>query len=324
MLAFLQKQTKSKGLCTINFSEAGVALSYATSPSLGSVKLNHYEYLPCDDPRECTALLAKFVNRHQLQGTVCDVILSPEDYHLLLIDKPPVEENEIKKAAYYLTKDLLNFPIEEAAIDIFEIPVDKGKKPKIYVVISQLALLRTIAQQIKKVHLKLRYIQIAELALLNFFTVPEFSNDETIALLFSDHQNLHLLIVQNQAIRFTRLVGKAKMCKTIGSESSENSEEKTADATDQLVDEIRKSFNYYQTDIANQPPARLLLPMADFSENYQEELQLKVGIKTEPFDLNAALAISPPLSLEEQRYLLFSLGESLNMKSVLESVEDDV
>lgn len=314
MFSFLRaKSKKQEGLCCVNFNEEGVAVAYAKSNEQGKISLERYDFLDCADTRQCASALAGYVKQQQLQDVSCDVILNPDDYHLMLIDKPPVQEEEIKKAAYFLTKDLINFPIEEAAIDTFEIPVAYGKKPKIYVVITRLPLLSQIAQWTKKANLSLCYIDIAELALLNFFTSKIWPAEKDTALLFTSGSSMHLMIIKDQFIRFIRKIGK------ISAQNMEN-----PNSLKHIITEIQKSFDYYQTQIAQCIPGKLLLPPELFSENHAQHLHEQLGVPADIFNINRLFSAPEKIELPFQHRFLNVLGECLNIEAVLQSNEEKI
>jgi len=63
--------------------------------------------------------LLSFVEQNKLYHAACYGVLSLDDYQLMLIDKPKVVDGEIGESVRWLVKDLIDFPVEEAAIDFF-------------------------------------------------------------------------------------------------------------------------------------------------------------------------------------------------------------
>jgi len=56
----------------------------------------------------------------------CTTILSGGEYQMLAVDAPNVPPEELKTAVRWRLKDMLDFHIDDATIDVLDIPVDKN------------------------------------------------------------------------------------------------------------------------------------------------------------------------------------------------------
>ena len=52
-----------------------------------------------------------------LKDTVCNLVLAAELYTLSLIERPPVEDEELNEAVRWRIQENVDFPVDEAAID---------------------------------------------------------------------------------------------------------------------------------------------------------------------------------------------------------------
>ena len=54
------------------------------------------------------ALIEPFIQKHRLQNRLCNVVLSPADYQLMLVEAPDVPDEEMREAVKWRIKDLIN------------------------------------------------------------------------------------------------------------------------------------------------------------------------------------------------------------------------
>src|SRR6266850_7265637 len=53
----------------------------------------------------------------------CTTLLKPADYQILLVEAPAVTREELKPALRWRIKDMLEYPVEDATIDVLDVPV---------------------------------------------------------------------------------------------------------------------------------------------------------------------------------------------------------
>ena len=54
----------------------------------------------------------------------CSLLLAQSEYQLFQIEKPNVPADELKQAISWKLKDMLDYPVDQATIDVINIPVD--------------------------------------------------------------------------------------------------------------------------------------------------------------------------------------------------------
>ena len=177
VFAWLGKQ-KNKKFIGIEVRENGIAVAQRQDTPEGIV-LNHVDYMEIDTDRDFGPALTEIVKKRSLQGQSCNLVLDPASYQLLLVDAPDVPDEEMRDAIRWRLRDLITMPVEQAAIDIFDVPADSSvaKKRMLYVVITRRDLISIIIKKVNNVGLKLQSIDISELALRNIanqFVDPQF------------------------------------------------------------------------------------------------------------------------------------------------------
>src|SRR5258706_4593813 len=74
----------------------------------------------------------------------CATLLRPGDYQMLLVEAPTVPQAELKNAMRWRIKDMLDFHIDDAAMDVLDIPPDSdlaGRSHSMYAVAARNAII---------------------------------------------------------------------------------------------------------------------------------------------------------------------------------------
>lgn len=163
-----KKQRQMPGLVGVSETATHIAAAYTVIHDGKVIVKGHF----CAEAGDLAArqqLLGQFVAEHQLQGANCTYVLGSSDYGLSLVEAPLVAKQEIAHALRWLLKDSVNYPIEEAIIDCFDVPFVRAKDnvKMVYAASIHKDLVPKIQTLIEATGLLLRFIDIPELALRN-------------------------------------------------------------------------------------------------------------------------------------------------------------
>ena len=92
--------------------------------------------------------IAQDVERYHLIGQPCQVILAPGLYQLLLMDALEVPEEEMAKALRWHLKGMIDYPLNDIAVDMFLVPPhgSGGMRKRVFVAVTpQSALMNKLA-----------------------------------------------------------------------------------------------------------------------------------------------------------------------------------
>ncbi len=106
-------------------------------------------------------------------------VLGADAYSLQLIEAPNVSESEMREAVRWRIQHLIEFPVEEAAIETFEMPaaVNRGMKPMIYAVIAHRDEIARQIERTRTADLHMDVIEIPELCIRNIAVcLPQDAN----------------------------------------------------------------------------------------------------------------------------------------------------
>src|SRR5688572_245059 len=96
----------------------------------------------------------------------CIALLPRTDYQMLLVDVPAVPAEEIKPALRWRIKDMLEFPVDEATVDMLELPVpqDAPRARQMYAIAARQQAVKATAERFVKAGMNLSVIDIPDTA----------------------------------------------------------------------------------------------------------------------------------------------------------------
>ncbi len=204
--------------------------------------------LEYDDVKNIPLILTGLIERISLTNTPIYWLLSPEDYQLSLIESLPVQQNELFGAIKWRARSLINYPIDEAVIDYFNLPPPKKSATSnmIATVIARKATLSVMIDTLKSCQAKLSVIDIPELAMRNLTALYEDDEKSTAFIYFADN-TIILNITREKTLFFTRRL------------ALDSAKEITQANYEQLCLEILRYFDYYQSQWRHPSPTRIFV-----------------------------------------------------------------
>lgn len=281
--------------CSISLVAHQVYITYAKKIS------DQWEIILCEyhsfaTDQELLSILSAFVKDNQIKNSLCCLVLSSEDYQLLVTDALPVNANEFQSAIRWKIKNLLRYPLQNVIIDSFYLPKMKTNLNKIMVVAAEASKLQTVSELIETAGLKLQIIDISDLALRNIGTLFE---EEALAFVYIQENSIQLMIFYQKRIYVSRFLKFG-----LG-----HAEEMILAGIERLSTEIQRSFDYYLSLWDHPSPSKLFYSsVTAISSDAIEYLSQKIRIPVELINLNKIIKINPALSNEEQAKFLLSIG----------------
>ncbi len=71
-------------------------------------------------------VLARVASDYDLERSRCTTVLDASEYSLLLTEAPDVPPDELRAAIRWRIKDLIDFHINDATLDVFDLPGEKA------------------------------------------------------------------------------------------------------------------------------------------------------------------------------------------------------
>jgi MSHA biogenesis protein MshI len=137
---------------------------------------------PIADPED----LAKSAKSLDLAGRQCATVLQPGDYQLLVLDAPNVPQEELRAAIRWRIKDMIDYHVDDATVDVLDIPVDKNASSRarsMFAAAARNEIIQACVEKFQGAGIPLSVIDIPETAQRNLSALYE-EKDRGAAMLY--------------------------------------------------------------------------------------------------------------------------------------------
>jgi MSHA biogenesis protein MshI len=318
VLLFFKRRGSADALTSLVFCDEGVALARIHRPPTGRPQLTACEFV---DGRPAGRALRELAARHGAERARITTLMAPAEYQLLLVEAPDVEPSELRAAMRWRIKDLIDLHIDDAVIDVVEIPgQDRGRARMMYAVAARAPRVRGRVDAIEAADLALAAIDIEELALRNIAALLD-EDARGVGLLWLAGDYGQILITRGGELFLARRVEiGANALFSAAQHADPDSGDYGAPLTallDQLTLELQRSFDYYESHFGQAPVQALTIapsaPELPFLPAYLGGAQ---NVPVAPLDLGRAFpdAVLPdPLTLAR---CLTAIGAALRHEEI--------
>lgn len=251
MLRFL-RQRKRRRAAAIGaaFGRDGVAVARVLARGRDRPpQLSACAWLAAPDPEALVAQLGAWLERNRGRDAAGVGVLAPGEYQVLPIEAPPVPANEMRRAAAWRVRELIDFPIDQAVVDTFDPPESTRRgTASVNVVVANRATVGARIDLLRRAGLDLEIIDIPELAQRNISAhLPDGGGGH--ALLALDDDGGLITVYRDGEQYLGRML-------EIGSDALEAQGNAAMDA---LVLEVQRSFDYFESALAQAPLGALYI-----------------------------------------------------------------
>src|SRR5205823_4246459 len=186
----------------------------------------------------------------------CTALLSQNDYQMLLIESPNVKREELKAAVRWRIKDMIDYQVDEATLDVLEVPSAGAQRPStIYVVATKSTTVRQFIDRFETARIPLGVIDIPDLAQRNVAALYETAERALLTLSFDADGGL-ITITSGGELFFSRRLD-------IGYVHVNGEQPERDKAFDRVVIEVQRSLDHFERSFSQLPVERVMLaPMA--------------------------------------------------------------
>lgn len=305
MFGLFNRKKGVVGLVGVSWHDQRLSLAHVQQRG-GSPVLLRCESHEAPSVKQAGQILADKVKALGLTGARCNFVLAPDDYNLLLVEAPAVEDAELAAAAKWKIKDMVDRPLEQLAISVFRVPREayRNQRDMLYVVAADR---KRVQQAVDLVHdsgLSLESIDVPELAVLNLLALCA-DDSNGLAMIDLRFGGSLLNLSRNGNLYLTRHLNTQ-----VADDIAANTEWETV--RERLVLEIQRSLDYYESQMGQGHINRVLLaPRKHDSQTLVDQLNQAMGVKVESLDLGGKLDSAVALVPETQQACLFAIGGAL-------------
>jgi MSHA biogenesis protein MshI len=261
--------------------------------------------------------LTRLGQEHKLGRHQCGIVLRNGEYQIQQIEAPKVPAEEMREAARWHVKDLLDYPIDDVTIDVLEIPTpadESDATPMIYVVASPIEIVHDWMKQFEAARVPLRVIDIPETAQRNIATLYE-TGEQAVALLHIGADGT-LLTISHLGDLYLARRSEFSLADLVPRTSPAGLTLDNLDTFDRLADEVQRSLAHFERQYRSLPIAQLVLGPMPIESDLALHLATLLELPVIRADLKSVIDFADhPIDLAEQSRLFHTLGISLRVDS---------
>lgn len=251
--------------------------------------------------------LARLGQSHGLKRHRCATLLGESEYRLVQLEAPAVPAEERIQALRWRLKDVVDFPVEGAAIAAADIPTEGSRQANVFAVISPSTVIGERMAVYRSAKLPLEAIDIPEMAVRNVAILFEDENRGLAFLALNSGESL-LTITYGGELYLSRRIEVSSQA------LAESDEERRQQMLERLALELQRTLDNFDRQYGFISVSRLLVcsefDCAAAVAGLAQNLYLPVQVA----DLAQVVEFSgvPELrSVERQAQCLLAIGAAL-------------
>jgi len=250
--------------------------------------------------------LPKLAHHMKRDRYECAALLRPGEYQLLLVDAPNVPREELKSALRWKIKDMIDYHVDDATVDVLDIPPPDGaagRNHMMFAVSANNEVLQQKIAQFEEARIALTVIDIPETAQRNIASLYE-SGDRALGLIHLGEEAGLLTINFRGELYLARRL-------EIGAQQFADEVAGREIALEHLAVEVQRTLDHFDRQFRSVPVTRMLVAPSRAS-GIAEALKARLGLDAQEIDLGDVLAfVGEPPDKEQQWRLFHHFGATL-------------
>lgn len=303
MLGLFRKTLAGKGRVGVAFGADHLALAVMRREGSQPV-LERCDILPVDTSAGADAAMAA-LRAAGVPRIPVSTVLSAKDYQLALVEAPEVPPAELRAAMRWRLKDSIDFRVEDAVIDVFDVPDQNrgGHGRMMYAVAARRSAVQAHAQALAATP-GFDAIDVPELCLRNLAALLPMAS-AGVALLHLGETSASIVLVRGKTFYLARHVD-------LSAGNGKSGAERHGINAAGVVLELQRSLDYYERHFDQPPITRIAVsPAGARADALARELGRETGFEVGTLDLNALVSCKTPIEASAQATCLLAVGAAL-------------
>lgn len=313
-MGFLKRSKKKDGWLTVSFQRDGICAGRVQRVRDAKAVVELSSFYPSNaslSPESLEKVSKDLKAANFLFGTM----LSGGEYQMLTVDAPNVPQDELKTAVRWRLKDMLDFHVDDATIDVLDIPVDPNAPSRahsMFAIAARNALIQSRQGLFAEAKIELNVIDIPEMAQRNISVLLE-TEGRGLAMLSFDGDGGLLTITYKGELYLSRRIDVTLQ------QLLEPDTDKQQTCFDKITLELQRSLDHFDRQFNYVNVIKLLLAPTG-AQGLHEYLAANLYMPVEAmgledvFDLSKAPAL---LDVEQQQRFFLTLGAALRQEEVV-------
>jgi MSHA biogenesis protein MshI len=313
-MGFFRKTRKISGLLAIGFDADGMCAARVTRVPQAKPVVELAVCYAFKQPLAPEAL-EKIARDLQAASFQVATLLGGREYQMLAVEAPNVQPDELKAAVRWRLKDMLDFHVDDATIDVLDIPADKsaaGRASTMFAVAARNAIIEARQLLFAGAKVELEVIDIPEMAQRNISALLEPEGRGLAMLSFNDDGGLLTVTFGGELYLSRRIDAGIDLVRELDPERRNQT-------YDKITLELQRSLDHFDRQFHFVTVSKLLLaplPTAALHDYLSSNLYMPV----DALDLATVLDLSKVPEMQsaelQQRHFL-TLGAALRLEETV-------
>lgn len=239
----------------------------------------------------------------------CATLLGPGDYKMLLVEAPNVPRTELKTAIRWRIKDLLEYHVDDATVDVLEVPRNPAggeRGHSMYAIAARNETIRSCIDRFESARIPLSVIDIQETAQRNVAALFERDERGLAMLHLGSDQGLLTVNFLGELVFARRIdVNMPQLVSASGAVRDE--------LFQRILLELQRTFDHFDRQYTYVPVAKLMLAPDPEETGLLEYLAANLDVPVERVRLSGAISFGAHAELEprEEWQLFHLIGAAL-------------
>lgn len=313
-MRFFRKTRTVNGLLAIGFDADGLCAARVTRVPNAKPVVDFAAFYTCKMPLAPEVLDKLARDMHAGQYRV-STLLGGRDYQMLSVESPNVPPEELKAAVRWRLKDMLDFHVDDATIDVLDIPVDKNATVRVnqmFAVAARNMVVEARQNLFATAKVDLAVIDIPEAAQRNIAALLE-PEGRGLAMLYFNAEGGLLTVSFNGELYLSRRIDVTL------AQLQETDPDRRNGYFDRITLELQRSLDHFDRQFHFVTVVKLLLAPLPGS-GLIDYLSSNLYMPVDALDLGTVFDLSkvPELaSIEQQHRHYLTLGAALRHEEVV-------
>lgn len=269
---------KEPGWLAIALGEGKLRFVHGRHAATGKSVITRFGSASYDEKPGAAEKLAREMHFDRYQ---CATLLRPGDYQMLVVEAPTVPAAELKSAIRWRIKDLLDYHVDDATVDVLDIPPESdqaGRNHAMYAVAARNDTIRDCVKSFESAHIPLSVIDIPEVAQRNISALHETEARGVALLYFHGDFGLLTITYRGELYLSRRIdIGLSRFLHA--------NVETRGELLGRAVLELQRSLDHFDRQFHFVPVAKLLIGPEPEETGLYEHLQSNLDLPVERVDL---------------------------------------
>jgi MSHA biogenesis protein MshI len=276
--------------------------------------IDHCATHVCEGDEAIEQLTRRLIAKLGLSRANVVAVASAGDYQLVQVEAPEVQPAELRAAIRWRLRDVIDFHIDDAVVDVFEIP-DQSRRAQtkmLFAVAARSAAVQRLVSALAPSARHFDVIDIPELCLRNISALlPQ--DQKGVATLLLGEQFAHLNLTRQGVLYLARRI---EYKRGYDVEGNEEQSDQNIDAG-VLALELQRSLDYFESHYDQTPIGDLVVaPGGKAGRALAARLQSETSLRIDVLDLNTVLDGADALG-ELSPAGVLALGAALRTEGVV-------